>query len=181
MQLAFAKHIVDLIHAASDGILDGQEGQIHLARGELLDDLRERGQAHEMPGQSPAGDVLLGRQLIVGERLALVGHGDVTAFGIDQRGDLAADRVVDDLGKDLARQRPRDAKGIGQGLDPRQNLPLAPGIANHGRVLGLGLGNEPHGFKSARKQSDNLVVGLVELLAKIGDGQCCGICTHEGR
>jgi hypothetical protein len=36
-----------------------------------------------------------------------------------------------------------------------------------GRVLGLGFADESYGFKPARQQVDDLVVGLVELLAKI--------------
>ena len=179
VQIAFAKHVVDLVHAASDRVFDGQEGQVDLARGELFDDLGERRQPDEVPGEPAAGDVLLGGELIVGERLALVGHRDVTSFGVDQRGDLTADRVVDDLGEDLACERSRDAEGIGQGLDPRQDFALAPGIADLRRVFGLGLGDKSHGFEPAREKADDLVVGLVELLAKIGNRFGRRVSAHE--
>ena len=84
VQLAFAKYVVDLVHAARDGVFDGQKSQVDLARSELFDDLGERGQTHEMSGEPAAGDVLFGGQLVVRERLPLIGHGDVAALGIDQ-------------------------------------------------------------------------------------------------
>ena len=140
-QLVLAQQSVDLVDAAGRRVLDGQDGEIHLAREQRRGHLAQRPVPHRFARRSLGGQVLARRRVAERVGRALEGHPQLTRARPVEAAALLGDGLADQLAEDSAPGWPRPPARW-----PRPRPRPAPSA--HGRHPGSPTCRAPSGGRS---------------------------------